>query len=219
MLEIDGIKIKWTGHDGFRFETSDKIIHIDPFKLIQEYNHKKDANLILITHNHFDHMSLQDISNLINEKTNIVCSYECMESLKKKYSKNKITALKPGGHTEIENIKIKGIASYNTNKNFHPKKDEKIGYVIHLNGLKIYHTGDTDIIPEMNDLKPDIALVPVSGTYVMTAQEASKAVNDLIKPTKMAIPMHYNSIVGTIKDAEMFCDNVNICKTVILDLE
>lgn len=219
MIDIEGIQIKWNGHDGFRIETKGYKIYIDPFKLIPQYSHKKDADILLISHNHFDHLSIEDINKVINEKTKIVCSYECVDLLKNNYSDNEIIPLKPKESKIIENITIRGIEAYNTDKKFHPKKDEKIGFIIDLNNVKIYHTGDTDIIPEMENIMPDILLVPVSGTYVMTAQEAVKATNELIKPKKIAIPMHYESIVGTVKDAEIFCKDVNICKTTILEVE
>ncbi len=219
MLEIDGINIQWIGHDGYRLSANDKIIYLDPYKLSQSFSNKKDADLIFITHNHFDHLSIEDIDNLINSNTKIICSYECAESLNKKYSKNEIVTLNPKEKSVIENIKIEAVSAYNTNKNFHPKADNKIGFIININNLKIYHTGDTDIIPEMEGINPDIAFVPVSGTYVMDAEEAAKAVNELIKPKKIAIPMHYNSIVGSINDAEIFCNKVNVCKTEILKAE
>jgi L-ascorbate metabolism protein UlaG (beta-lactamase superfamily) len=219
MLKIDSINIQWNGHDGFRLRTGDKTIYIDPYKLTQEYNNKKDADLLFITHNHFDHLSITDIDNIINDNTIIICPPECVEVLNKNYSNNKIIPLKPKDNTIIENIKIEAIRAYNTNKNYHPKEDNKIGFIIIINGLRIYHTGDTDIIPEMDGINPDIAFVPVSGTYVMTAEEAARATNESIKPKRIAIPMHYNTIVGTIKDAETFCNNVNVCKTEILELE
>jgi L-ascorbate metabolism protein UlaG (beta-lactamase superfamily) len=219
MLEIDNIKIQWNGHDGFRLQSDNKIIYIDPFKLIQEYFNKKDADLILITHNHFDHLSINDIDNIINSNTRLICSLECVDTLRKNYNKNKIISLQPNDSIEFENIKIESTRAFNTNKDFHPKEENKIGFILNVNGLRIYHTGDTDIISEMEDSHPDIAFVPVSGTYVMTAEEAAEATNKLIKPKKIAIPMHYNSIVGSIKDAETFCNMVNVCKTIILEIE
>ena len=156
---------------------------------------------------------------VINNNTKICCSQECLDTLKQKYTENEIYPLKPGETKRIEEVIITAIEAYNTNKNFHPKKDEKIGFIIEINNLKIYHTGDTDIISEMEKVNPDVLLVPVSGTYVMTAQEAIKATNEMIKPKRLAIPMHYGSIVGTVSDAENFCKNVNVCKTSILEIE
>ena len=104
----------------------------------------------------------------------------------------------------VKGLTIEAVPAYNTNKKFHPKSDGKIGFVFSINGRRIYHAGDTDMIPEMESIGPDIALVPVSGTYVMNAEEAADAVNDLIRPKKVAIPMHYNAIVGTEEDAKKF---------------
>lgn len=218
-MNIEGIEIRWNGHDGFRIEVDGNKIYVDPYKLIPSYVSKSDADIILISHNHFDHLSIEDINNIINENTKIICSHECVEELKKNNVKNEIIPLKPKEARTVGNIEIRGIEAYNTDKKFHPKKDEKIGFIINVNNLKIYHTGDTDIIPEMENVSPDILFVPVSGTYVMTAKEAGKATNELIKPKKIAIPMHYGSIVGTVKDAEDFCKDVNICKTAILEIE
>ena len=219
MMNIEGIEIRWNGHDGFRIEVDGNKIYVDPYKLIPSYVSKSDADIILISHNHFDHLSIDDIKYVINENTKIICSHECIESLKKNYVENEIIPLKPKEARTVGNIEIRGIEAYNTDKKFHPKKDEKIGFIINVNNLKIYHTGDTDIIPEMENVNPDILFVPVSGTYVMTAKEAGKATNELIKPKKIAIPMHYGSIVGSVKDAEDFCKDVNICKTAILEIE
>jgi len=219
MLEIDGIKIQWNGHDGYRLDKDNKIIYIDPFKLVQKYNNKNDADMLCISHNHFDHLNIQDINNIINDNTKLICSQECTKVLKENYSKNEIIPLKPGESLDIGNIKIEATRAYNIDKEFHPKEDNKIGFVVSIDKLKIYHAGDTDLIPEMNDIDTDMALVPVSGTYVMNYEEAAKAVNEHIKPKKMAIPMHYNSIVGSTKDANAFCKMVRVCKTTILDVE
>ena len=219
MINVEGVEIRWNGHDGFKFNSENKRVYVDPYKLIKTYNHKNDADILLISHNHFDHLSIEDIDKVINNNTKICCSQECLDTLKQKYTENEIYPLKPGETKRIEEVIITAIEAYNTNKNFHPKKDEKIGFIIEINSLKIYHTGDTDIISEMEKVNPDVLLVPVSGTYVMTAQEAIKATNEMIKPKRLAIPMHYGSIVGTVNDAENFCKNVNVCKTSILEIE
>ena len=108
----------------------------------------------------------------------------------------------PGESCKIDNIKIEAVASYNINKKFHPRANNWLGFIVTVNGVRIYHAGDTDYIPEMNNFKADIALLPVSGTYVMTADEAVQAALD-IKP-QVAIPMHFGSIVGDLSDAESF---------------
>jgi len=217
MLEYEGINLKWTGHDGFQISNSDKILYIDPFKLAKQYNDLHNANLILITHNHFDHLSLNDLGKIINKETIVIAAKECVDQLKALNIKE-VKGVAPGEKINLQNNVVETIPAYNTNKDFHPKRDGKVGFIVTINNVRIYHAGDTDLIPEMKMTKPDIALTPVSGTYVMTAEEASEAVNDLIKP-KMAIPMHYNSIVGTREDAVRFSKMVTVCSTKILEQE
>lgn len=217
MLEYEGINLRWTGHDGFQISAADIIIYIDPFKLRKEYNNVHNANLVLISHNHFDHLSLDDLMKVTNKETTIIAAKECLDQLKIMKVKE-IRGVLPGEKINVQNVTLETVPAYNTNKDFHPKRDGKVGFIITTNNLRIYHTGDTDIIPEMKTTSPDIGLIPVSGTYVMTAEEAARAVNDLIKP-KIAIPMHYNSIVGTREDAVRFSEMVTVCTTKILEQE
>ncbi len=218
MFEYKGIKIKWLGHDSFSLAGNVKII-IDPYKITKQ----EKADLIFISHNHFDHLSVDDLKDVSTRDTSIVAAKECIEMLKGFDFKEKI-GISPGEEKTVRGIKIRSIRAYNldqinpdTKKPFHPKEDNKVGFLFELNGITIYHTGDTDLIPEMSNLKPDIALVPVSGTYVMTAQEAAKAV-EKIKP-KIAIPMHYGVIVGSEKDAHEFKQLVKSCEVQILTKE
>ena len=218
MFEYKGIKIKWLGHDSFRISSNITII-TDPYKITLQ----EKADLILISHNHFDHLSVDDLKSISTNNTTIVAAKECIDMLKGFAFKEKI-GMFPGDEKSVLGIKIKAIRAYNVNKinpetkkPFHPKEDNKIGFLINLNGTVIYHTGDTDLIPEMSDLKPDIALVPVSGTYVMTANEAAKAI-EMIKP-KIVIPMHFGTIVGSQKDAQDFKQLIKSCEVQILTKE
>ncbi len=185
-------KIHWLGHYSFRID-GEKTIYIDPWKL--KPGHK--ADIILLTHDHYDHFSPSDIAMVQGDVTEIVCPAG---------SKQKLTGIihtvVPGDKLKLRGIEIEAVPAYNIGKQFHPKGNKWVGYIITVEGTRIYHAGDTDLIPEMSDIKCDIAMLPVSGTYVMTAEEAVKAA-DIIRP-KIAIPMHYGTIVGSDADAVYF---------------
>ena len=216
---VNNIEIHWLGHDSFKIVTdNNRVIYIDPYKL-SKVNHKKnDAELVLISHNHFDHLSIEDIRHVINDNTKIIAALECREKLSQEGFTN-VKNVEPGQVIHEDGINIEAVHAYNIDKNFHPKEDKKIGFIITCNNTRIYHAGDSDKISEMSKFTPDIALVPVSGVYVMTAEEAADCVNTLLKPTMIAIPMHYGSIVGNVDDALQFKKLVNKCKVEILNQE
>ena len=185
-------KIHWLGHDGFRID-SGKVIYFDPFQIKSAV----PADIIFISHDHFDHCSEDDIKKIQKKDTVIVTDAVTVKKLK-----GSIRVVKPGDKLTVENVAIEVVPSYNTNKTFHPKTSGMLGFIVTIEGVRLYHAGDTDFIPEMNSIKTDIALLPVSGTYVMTAEEAVQAAL-AIKPA-IAIPMHFNAIVGSEKDAALF---------------
>ena len=185
-------------HSSIRIN-KEKVIYIDPFKIDKIYH---DADIIFITHSHYDHYSEEDIKKIIKEDTKIIVTNDLQESVSNLINKENIIAVKPNEKYCIEGISFETIPAYNINKQFHPKQNNWVGYVIELNGIIYYIAGDTDITEENKQIKCDVAFVPVGGTYTMTAKEAASLVN-IIKP-KIAVPIHYGSVVGTKQDAEEF---------------
>jgi len=198
--------ISWLGHDSFLIKADGKTIIIDPYQIPGG----EQADIILITHDHYDHCSPEDVAKIQGDTTVLVT-----EKASAKKLSGDVRTMQPGESLEVAGVTIEAVPAYNTNKKFHPKKNNWLGFIINVGGCRIYHAGDTDLIDEMADLKDiDIALLPVSGTYVMTAEEAVAAAM-LIKP-KVAIPMHYDSLVGTRQDAEHFADKLTgVCEVKI----
>jgi len=204
MIDYKGIKITWLGHDGFKIQDDSSTLVIDPFQISGEAR----ADYVLVSHEHSDHCNSEDLKKVLKPSSVVVAIASCKDELSKVKPKE-IKTVKPGDIVKIGGFEIRALPAYNTNKyrepgkHFHPKSEGKVGYFIKAsNGTTLYHTGDSDLIPEMENLRPDVAFVPVSGTYVMTSDEAVEAVSK-IKP-KLAIPMHYGSIVGSLADAENF---------------
>lgn len=193
--------IQWLGHDSFLIldETTGQRIYVDPYKLKQH----GPADLILISHDHYDHFSADDVAKLRKPDTVIVT----VPSVAKQLSGN-VVSVAPGDSVVAAGVPIEAVAAYNVNKfrspgqPFHPKSAGYVGFILTVNGERVYHTGDTDLIPEMSGLQVDVALLPVSGTYVMTPEEAAEAAQR-IKP-KVAVPMHYGAIVASEAEAQRF---------------
>jgi len=186
-------KIHWLGHAGFRID-GPPTIYIDPYQLPRE---APPADLLLITHDHYDHYSPDDVKKVMHEGTAVITTAEVARKLR-----GDVQAVKPGDRITAKGVPLEVVPAYNVGKRFHPQRAEHLGFILTVGGQRIYHAGDTDLIPEMDDLEVDIALLPVGGTYTMTAQEAAEAVRR-IKP-RVAIPMHWGSIVGSVKDAQRF---------------
>lgn len=197
-MQYKNLKIEWLGHAGFLIKNN-RVIYIDPFHI----NTEEKADIILITHPHYDHCSLEDIQKIVRDKTVIIITPSCQSKINKLSQDIDVHILSPGEVTSLNGIKIFAMPSYNIDKEFHPKDEGWNSYVLDVRGVKIYHAGDTDLIPEMSHLGDiDIALLPVGGRFTMTAEEAARAAS-IIKPG-IAIPMHYGSIVGKKEDAGNF---------------
>jgi len=208
--------IHWLGHDAFRVE-GEKRLYFDP------YNLKKglpSADIIFITHEHFDHCSPRDVERVVGPDTVIVTNAASAQKLR-----GNVQVVAPGDSLTVQGISVEVVPAYNINKfrspgvPFHPKEAGHLGFIVTVGGQRLYHAGDTDFIPEMKSLQVDVALLPVSGIYVMTAEEAIEAAKAL-RP-QVAIPMHYGAgVAGTIRDAERFRDGLKgIVEVVILKQE
>jgi L-ascorbate metabolism protein UlaG (beta-lactamase superfamily) len=188
------VKLQWFGHASFKITSGSDVVYIDPWKL-KETPH--DATAVLVSHSHYDHYSADDIAKVSGMTTKFFAA----EDVVKKQGKGEI--LKPGQTVDIGDIKVTGVPMYNPAKQFHPKSNNWVGFVIEIGGKRIYYAGDTDETREMDALKNiDLALLPVGGTYTMNAAEAAAATK-VFKP-KCAIPYHWGDIVGSQADADNF---------------
>ena len=201
MRTYDGIKVHWLGHDSFVLQGSRTLV-LDPYKAKGMYK----ADILLISHEHSDHLSPEDIRRFSDANTPIVAPRICESPLGQFTQEKKF--VEPGSKLELKCVKIEAVPAYNLNKYrspgvvFHPRADGKVGYIVTLDGVRFYHAGDSDATPEMKALDVDVAFLPVSGTYVKTAEEAAEAAKTM--KVKVAVPMHYQSIIGTRADAERF---------------
>lgn len=190
--------------NSIRIQDGNKMIYIDPFQMKET---PKDADFILITHDHYDHFSPEDIEKAAGSETVLVVP-EKMAGKAKEVSGlvSRIVTVIPGESREVEGLKFETIPAYNLLKPFHPKSAGWVGYILLIDGKRIYIAGDTDATKEAKAVRCDVALVPIGGTYTMDAKQAAELVNT-IRPD-VAIPVHYGSIVGKKEDAGVFAANV-----------
>ena len=202
--------LSWLGHASFRWSRAGKTVYFDPWKLAAEPH---DATLVLIGHPHFDHLDAADVAKAAGPATEVITVADCAAKLKEAGFSGAVRIVKPGDKLEAQGVSIEVVPAYNTDKEFHLKESGWAGFVVELDGVRVYHAGDTDFIPEMKEIKTDVALLPVSGTYVMTAEQAAEAAK-AINPN-VAVPMHYGSIVGTAADAERF---QKLCGSIVVEI-
>lgn len=195
-------------HSSIKFTLEDNTkIYVDPFG-IEDNKDLKAADIIFVTHDHFDHFSEEDINKIRKEDTKIVLPKSGYEkAISTDFKENNIMIVEPNKEYTFQNISFTTVPAYNVNKQFHPKENGWVGYILNIEGKKYYIAGDTDITEDNKKVICDVALVPVGGTYTMTGKEAAELVN-IIKP-ELAIPTHYGKIVGTKQDAIDFKNNLN----------
>lgn len=198
-MEYEGLVIESKGHACVKIK-GEKVIYIDPFQLKEE----EKADLILITHGHYDHCSIEDIKKISTAQTTIIITPDCQSKLPPERVKaGEVKMIRPRMELTVKGTRIEAVPAYNLKKDFHQKEEEWVGYIVNIEGKRMYHAGDTDLIPEMHSLKNiDVAFLPVGGTYTMDAKEAANAAN-IIQP-KIAVPIHYGKIVGKREDEEIF---------------
>lgn len=186
-------------HSGIKIN-KEKVIYIDPYNIDNTYN---DADIIFITHDHYDHYSEEDINKIKKDNTIIIVSRNMHEKILKYGCKeNNIILVEPDKKYTVEKINFETIPAYNINKEFHPKENNWVGYIIEIEDIKYYIAGDTDIVDENRKVRCDVAFVPIGGTFTMDFKEAAMLIKE-IKP-KIAVPIHYGSLVGTKQDALEF---------------
>ena len=202
--------IHWLGHATFRIDDGAAVLYVDPWKLPAG---APQADVILITHAHYDHYSPEDIAKIEKPTTVFVAPADVASKL----ARTHVVTATPGGSYQAGPVKVEAVAAYNIDKDFHPKANGWVGYIVTLStGQRVYHTGDSDVTPEMKEVRADVALMPCGGTYTMTAAEVAAAAN-ACRPG-ILIPMHWGDIVGSRDDADAVA-KAFIGRTVIRPVE
>lgn len=200
-MEVLDVPIRWLGHAGFHLDTDPSVV-VDPFRA----RDPRPVDVALITHPHFDHLSVEDLDGFVGPTTTIVSVDAARDEIEAHWSDRPFEVVAPGDEIAVDGLTVEATPAYNVDKTYHPRDERWVGFVVEVDGTRIYHAGDTDRIPEMADLEVDMALLPVSGTYVMDADEAAEAAG--ILDAEAYVPMHYGSVVGTDRDAERFAERV-----------
>jgi len=200
------VEITWIGHASFRIAGGGAVVYVDPWKLPDAPH---DADVVVVSHSHYDHLSAEDVAKVAKDDTTIVAPHDAAAKLAGAH------AVDPGEAIAIHDVTVEAVAAYNVGKPFHPRGNRWIGAVVTIAGRRIYYAGDTDLIDEMSDLTDiDLALLPVGGTYTTTAAEAARACESI--GCAAAVPYHWGDIVGSAADAQAFVDAAGCHATLLL---
>ena len=203
--------IHWLGHDSFRLDGG-VTLYIDPYKLPAG---QPQAGVILVTHEHFDHLSPDDIDQIAGPGTVVVGPAAVTGQIKGLET----VTVAAGDSVDVRGVEVLAVPAYNVDKfrapgePYHPREAGHLGYVVTFGGVRYYHAGDTDAVPEMADVHCDVALLPVGGTFTMTWQEAAAACD--VIDAAAAVPMHYGEVIGDARDAEAFRDRCRLPVTIL----
>ena len=208
-IKHQAIELFWLKHSGFKIKASNGIIYIDPYKL---HGDCEKADILLISHSHFDHLDEASIKAVVKPETTIFCSDDCKAVLSDMVQVDSVNSLFPGGETVFGHLQIKATPAYNLDKEFHPKEKQWLGFLLEVDHTTIYFAGDTDALPELENIRCDIGLYPVSDIYVMGPVEAARLATK-IGAKVASVPMHWgavlddnNRLIGCEEDAQHFCE-------------
>ncbi|MBO4419961.1 MAG: MBL fold metallo-hydrolase [Oscillospiraceae bacterium] len=202
-------RISVNTHSSVRIETNGHVLYIDPFALTRPTG---DADVIFLTHPHFDHFSPQDLVLICKSDTIFVLPERMADQAAEMTKGHRVIAVAPFAHGEVEGIAFETIPAYNAHKPFHPRKNNWVGYVLTLEGLRIYIAGDTDATEEAAAVSCDIAMIPIGGKYTMDAKKAAVLTNRM--HPQIVIPIHYGSVAGSMEDFNIFAEKVDPSITV-----
>ncbi len=179
--------------------TGSKTLYFDPFQIAADSH---DADIVFITHSHYDHLDPESVSRISRDDTIFIAPSSIKQEMQKAVKDIELILMDPGDSRDVLGVSVQAVPAYNRIKPFHPRRNGWNGYVVSMDGVSYYIAGDTDAVGELSSVECDVALVPIGGTYTMTAKEAAKLINKIRPQT--AIPTHYGSIVGKPEDSAVF---------------
>ena len=206
-------RIRINTHSSIRIEAEDRVLYVDPFEL-KEAPH--DADLVFFTHDHFDHLSPEDAAKVSGPETVFVAPASAAPAAERQAAGRRVIAVEPGQTGEAEGVVFETVPAYNPGKPFHPREKGWVGYILELQGLRVYVAGDTDATPEAAAVRCDVALLPIGGKYTMDAAEAAALVNKM-RPAAV-IPTHFGTVAGSPKDFKRFAalvdPSIRVCRKI-----